>query len=292
MKKRTIITGAILAAGTAAAATYAAVNTFIKGLIYRDTITSSFLNDDYEVVKVKNKEDLILTGYLREIDHAKRTLVMVHDTGDDATSLTDYVTYFEKEMPEINILLIDLEAHGLSDGYVRGLGYKDVIDLAYWQAFLQRRYGKDHSLVMYGKGTGASTILFASGSDLLENVEVIISDGAYSSLAGYIMDRAYKVTHIAKGVILPIARRIIKKEAHYDMLEADTVKYVKENDIPTIFIHSKEDPRISLDHVFPLYNNNKSEKVLFPIKEKHIYDMDPEEGYSQTLTIFLNNYLK
>mgnify|MGYP007100775363 CR=1 FL=1 len=37
--------------------------------------------------------------------------------------------FFKERYPDWNILLVDACAHGQSDGYIRGLGIKDVKDL-------------------------------------------------------------------------------------------------------------------------------------------------------------------
>ncbi|MFQ7171810.1 MAG: hypothetical protein ACLRQF_06740 [Thomasclavelia ramosa] len=49
---------------------------------------------------------------------------------------------FKERYPDWNILLVDACAHGQSDGYIRGLGIKDVKDLVCWNEYLLKTYGK------------------------------------------------------------------------------------------------------------------------------------------------------
>lgn len=64
---------------------------------------------------------------------------------------------------------------------------------------------------------------------------------------------------------------------------------VKKNIIPTVYIHSKNDPDVPFSMVFPLYNHDSSNKLLFPIKEEHLYDLkDKDDSYSLSLIEFMN----
>lgn len=293
MKKKTILSGLLLGTLTTTASTLAAVNVFTKHYLYRSEIIKDDLSDlGASTIKIKNHKGLIQCGYLLEKAGATHTLLMLHELGKDASSLKPYVPYFEAMMPSANILLVDASAHGMSDGYIRGFGYHDVFDLMYWNKYLLQRFGDDHKIVLYGREMGANTCLNAAGLDKLKNVQAIISDSAYDDVLSYLTRLCFKEVKVAPYISGPMMRLIFKNEINLDPKDMDSVSYVKNNMIPTIYIHSKEDAKVPFKCIFPLYNKNKGECVLFPIKEDHLYEMNSEDPYSKTLEIFLNQNIR
>ena len=127
---------------------------------------------------------------------------------------------------------------------------------------------------------------------VLKNVKAIISDGAYTSpydIIGYRLEADYK---ISKYPAISIIARHIKKAVHIDLKE-NTAKYVRHNDIPTLYFHAKEDEFVPLKMVYPLYNKNRGEKVLFVLKdEKYLYELVENDDFKQTLSQFIKKYMK
>ena len=243
-------------------------------------------------IYIKNDQDIQLRGILIPKEKPQMTVLISHPFGLQAKDMQLYVPYFEDHLPEAQILLIDACAHGQSDGYIRGFGIKDVNDLVCWNKYLLETYGKDHKILMYGKEQGANTILNASGRHVLKNVEAIISDGAYTSpydIIGYRLEADYK---ISKYPAISIIARHIKKAVHIDLKE-NTTKYVRHNDIPTLYFHAKDDDFVPLKMVYPLYNKNRGEKVLFVLKdEKYLYELVENDDFKQTLSQFIKKYMK
>ncbi len=291
MKKSKLVLGSIVAgAVTGAAAMYKATVDFTKNMLYRNEIERTNVNDlDVDVIRLKNSRGLVLYGYLRKHDNAQRTLVMCHRLGENAGSLKTAAQAFEKLLPETNILLLDAAAHGTSDGYIRGFGYKDADDLEEWNNYLIEQFGEDMKIIMYGEGMGANTILNASGLGKLKNVTAIVSNGAYDNVSGYLAYHIFKKYKVTPKLSPIVMKNIFKNEAGMDIADMDTVRLVKNNMVPTIFMHSKEDADVPFRDVFELYNSNGGKAVLFPIKELHFYDMNQDDDYSKILSDFLKD---
>ena len=200
---------------------------------------------------------------------------------------------FLKELfPHSHVLLYDANGHGLSDGYIRGLGYKDVADLMYFNTYILQKYGEDHRVIMYGKGVGANTILNAASLNKLKNVDLIISEGAYAKAINYVANLCEKETKVSAALCKPIIHMTIKKEIKVDLNKLNTSDFVKHNNIPTIFVHSKNDKEVDFKNVLTLYNHNKSEKHLFPIVKDSLTDLDFNDDYSLTLKEYVNEIYK
>lgn len=298
-KKNTTLKGLLVltGVGTAAISAYTLSKKYAKKLLYRhhrQEDRPSLLESKYsgKNVYIKNKQNIRLRGILIPKENAKTTVVILHPFGLQAKDMQLYVQYFIEHIEDAQILLVDACAHGQSDGYIRGFGIKDINDLVCWNEYLLDTYGKGHQIVLYGKEQGANTILNAAGKHVLKNVKAIISDGAYTSpydIIGYRLEADYKVS---KHPTIDIVYRFIKKAVSIDIKDS-TTKYVRHNDIPTLFFHTKNDEFVPLKMVYPLYNKNRGEKVLFVLKdEKYLYELVENDDFKQTLSQFINKNIK
>lgn len=296
MKKKLAITGAVASTLTASTltASFALANQFAKKMLYREHLSKENQGNWYEElhaqkIKIKNHKGLYLQAYLIEKPQAKRTIVCLHSLLCSAYSLQKTVDYLQSIFEDENILMVDANAHGLSDGYIRGFGYRDIFDLMYFNTYLLQKYGDDHRIIMYGKGMGANTILNTAGLGKLKNVDLIISEGAYDNVYHYLSLRCQKELKVSKMICGPVIRKVIKDELNADIKKMNTVSLVKKNTIPTVYVHSKVDEDVPFQMVFPLYNHDSSNKLLFPIKEQNLYELkDKDDSYSLSLIEFMN----
>lgn len=296
MKKKIVLGSAVASTLTASTLTagIALANQYAKKVLYREHLSKEDQGNWYEdmdahKIKIKNHKGLSLQAYLIEKPMAKRTVVCLHGLMKSACSLQKTVDYLQSIFENTNILMIDANAHGLSDGYIRGFGYRDIFDLMYFNTYILQKYGQDHHIIMYGQGMGANTILNTSGLGKLKNVDLIISEGAYDNVYHYLTMRCQKEMKINKFICGPVIRKVIKSEIKTDIKRMNTVELVKQNNIPTVYVHSKNDNDVPFSMVFPLYNHDNSNKLLFPIKEEHLYDLkDKEDSYSLSLVEFMN----
>ena len=173
-KGKKVVTSLAVLAGLAsgAGALNAFANKTVKAMLYRhhkEDDKPSILETKYDAqsIYIKNHQGIRLRGVLIEAVDAKKTLVILHPFALEAKDMTLYVPFFKERYPDWNILLVDACAHGQSDGYIRGLGIKDVKDLVCWNEYLLKTYGKEHEIILYGKEAGANTILKAASKHLL-----------------------------------------------------------------------------------------------------------------------------
>lgn len=295
MKKRTLFASTVTLSTMSAG--YALIRQFSQSILYREHLEVKD-NEWYEdmggkKIKIKNHKKMILQGYFFFQENAQRTVIGLHALKKSASSLKESVVYLKQLFPDAHILLYDAHAHGLSDGYIRGFGYKDILDLMYFNTYILQKFGDDHRIIMYGQGMGANTILNAAGLGKLKNVDCIISEGAYTDVYHYLGALCQKETKIISSVCSPIIQRILKDEVGVNMKKMNTVHLVKDNQIPTVYIHSKNDSDVPFRMVFPLYNATNSYKFLFPIKKDYLYQLNGEEDdYLSSLQEFLNDTIR
>ena len=82
---------------------------------------------------------------------------------------------------DCNIMLVDMRAHGESEGEWAGSGWLDRRDVVAWCSWITARTGEDAQIIIHGQGMGATAALFAAEeSDFPTQVRAIISDSAYT----------------------------------------------------------------------------------------------------------------
>lgn len=276
-----------LATGAGVIGTYVVKTS--KDILYR--IKKDQENDpSLQSVVIKNKQGVKLHGYVVLQEHATQTMVLLHPFKKDARYMKPYLEYLKARMKDTNFFLIDARSHGLSDGYMRGLGIKDVDDLVCWNEYILNEFGNDHNIIIYGKEMGASTAIMAAGKHVLKNVSMIISDGAYTSFYQYAKDQILRKDKMPNQPTISLIKMKIKADSNINIKE-DVVRYARHNDIPTLYIHAKDDELVSLKHVYPFYNANRGSKELFVLKdEKQLYEMEESDGFRQTFMNFMQKY--
>lgn len=247
--------------------------------------------DDASLIQIKNQDGETLNGFYYDYQ-APITMLILHPYHLEATDMISYVEFFKTKM-HANFLLVDIYAHGDSDGNIIGLGGKDQEDLLAWVQYLDTHF--DGNIVLFGKEMGANIILNASGKlNKFEQIVAIISDGAYSSVREILGYRLQKDYYIIKFPFVCLMKYWIKKKYNIDIDALNTVELIKENQIPTLFIHTKKDRYVPLKQVFPLYNATRCNKELFVLKdEERLFDLEEnkDDDYLALLDQFIKEYI-
>lgn len=141
-----------------------------------------------------------------------------------------------------NILVIDNRAHGLSEGKVSSLGYKEYRDVIAWCKLLHDRFG-NKTVFLHGICIGASTALFAAVSkDCPDYVIGLSVEGMYvnfyqSFLNHMKVDRPNRIR-------FPVMQEVM---FHLWVLSGANVvtdgpiKRIRKLRKPILLLHSKED---------------------------------------------------
>lgn len=247
--------------------------------------------DGANFIQIKNRDGETLNGYYFNYQ-APNTMLILHPYGLDAMDMVSYVDFFKTRM-NCNFLLVDVYGHGGSDGEIYRLGGKDQDDLVDWLRYLDQHF--DGNIILFGKEMGANIILNASGKlKEFEQIKAIISDGAYANvkdIISYRLQRDYYIFHFPFVILM---RYIIKRKYGIDIHALDSVELVKQNQIPTMFIHTKKDCFVPLKQVFPLYNAARCKKELFVLKdEESLFQLDQSQGndYLSVLDMFIKEYI-
>ncbi|MER2235766.1 MAG: alpha/beta hydrolase [Candidatus Limivicinus sp.] len=195
-----------------------------------------------EDVWIQADDGLRLHAFLIPADvPSKKLVILHHGFTSKAMDNCAHAKFFHEE--GYDVLLLDLRAHGQSEGKYVGFGILDRFDTLRWVRYARERFGEACRIVLHGTSMGAATVLMALGLPEIQNsVSAVIADCAYTSPAeifAHVMKKDYHVPVAAP--IIKMNDLYSKKIAGYRFAEYSTLDALKDDRVPVLFIHGKED---------------------------------------------------
>ncbi len=160
-----------------------------------------------------------------------------------------------------NVLTIDGRAHGLSDGKINSLGYKEYRDVIEWAKMLHDREG-NRSVILHGICIGASTAVFtATSPDCPDYVRGIIADGMYQRFLDSFRNHMIADNHPLFPVMWE-AMMWIRLVSGADVVFDGPFRRIRKMNRPVLFLHSREDKFSTPDKAQELYDMCPSDKKI------------------------------
>ncbi len=154
-----------------------------------------------------------------------------------------YYSYFFAEpyrRSGYNVLVIDNRSHGLSEGRINSLGYKEYRDILAWGRMLRESKGVS-SVVLHGICIGGSTALFAmTDKDCPDYFDALIAEGMYTRF-GDSFDEHMILQGRPMFPFSPLAKAYIRLCAGADVVGDGPYKRLPLLTKPALLLHSKVD---------------------------------------------------
>lgn len=219
----------------------------------------------HEDLYITSSDGLKLHGTYFPCEGSKKIAVCFH--GYTSEGMNDYSTlalfYLDKGY---NLLLVDQRAHGQSEGKYIGFGCLDRYDAKLWIEEMIKKLGEDCKIVLHGDSMGGATVLMTTGLELPPQVKAAISDCAFTSAWEVFSSVLKNMYHLPAFPILPLANRMVKKNAGYELDECNAREEVAKATIPILFMHGDADTFVPCSMVHELYDACKTEKKLVIIE--------------------------
>lgn len=251
-----------------------------------------WLEQNATEVEIISRDGLKLKGY--EIKSKQRSnvwVIIVHGYMGRGSDMVKYVPYITNNNT-YNSLIIDLRAHGKSEGEYIGMGWKDRYDLELWiDKILEEN--KTAKIILYGISMGAATVTMATGDNLQEQVKLVIADCGYTSVWDEFKVHLKKILHVLPFPLLYTASMMSKIYAGYGFKEASTVKQVRKSKTPTLFIHGTKDKFVPFSMLNKIYTNANCKKEKLEIDDAahaESCSINPEK-YWGTVQKFIKQYI-
>lgn len=193
---------------------------------------------DPERVYIKSYDGLKLVGHY--IDNPERKAVVLAVHGYRSCALNDF-SCSAKYLYErgCSLLMIDMRAHGESEGNTITFGVKEKYDVRLWCEYLENRF-PETPVLLIGVSMGAATVMMASGLDLPGCVRGIIADCGYTSpraIYESVMSRFGRIT----PALVRTAEALAKRRVGFRFDDGDTRTELIKNKLPITIVHGTGD---------------------------------------------------
>ena len=242
-------------------------------------------------VEIISKDGLKLVGYeIKARQNSNIWVIAVHGYMGSGTDMIPYVEKFRSY--GYNGLIIDLRAHGRSEGQYIGMGWLDRYDLRMWIDKIIEE-NKNCKIILYGISMGAATVSMTTGEELPKEVKLAIADCGYTSVWEEFAVHLKKILHVLPFPLLYVASFMSKMFVGYGFKEASTIKQLKKSKTPTLFIHGKKDKFVPFSMLDKIYKSAQCEKEKLEIEEAahaESCNINPDK-YWGTIEKFIEKYI-
>lgn len=260
---------------------------------YIDQIKRLNLEDYYNYLP---KEEIILKstygynikGLFIPNGNSKKCIIICHGITANLNYSVKYIKPFYSR--GYSIFIYDHRNHGLSGGNYTSMGYYEKYDLKTCVDFIFNKLGADTTLGVLGESMGAGTVLQYCAID--NRASFCIEDCGYSDvfdLFKYRLKEDYKINF---PPLMYMANLMMKIKYGWTFKAASPIKYIKDIEIPILFIHGDKDDYVPTYMVYDLYNaKSKGFKDIYVAKNaKHAeaFLIDPVK-YDEIIDNFLKN---
>jgi len=251
--------------------------------------TDKFVNEPKQDWQIKSKfNGSKLYGWFTDNDDDK-TVIMVHGFGVDHTSLDVHAQLFDRL--GCNVLQIDNQAAGKSEGKYLGFGYIESLDLLNWINEVISKRPND-KIILFGASMGAATVMLTSGNNLPKNVKLIIEDSGYTSAYDILSYQCQKRYHIKGKWLIKGISLASRVRAGFSYAKTDCMKALEKNTLPILFMHGRNDFTVPFEMREKLLTCGQFPKMSYESQGVHIrsYYVDSKK-YQSTVDKFLKMYL-
>lgn len=217
-----------------------------------------------EEVNILSRDGLKLHAYYLPAGSPSNKLAIIHH-GFTSKALDNAAHAMFFHQLGYGVLLLDLRAHGESEGKYVGFGILDRFDTLEWVRYCRKRFGRNIRIVLHGTSMGGATVLMTLGfPEIQKTVTAVIADCGYTSPSDIFSHVIKKNYHLPPAPILKTTNVAAKSLAGYRYDDYSTVDALKDNQVPVLFIHGSEDKFV------PTWMSQKNYDVC-PSKKKLLF---------------------
>ncbi len=211
-----------------------------------------------EDVYVQSFDGLKLHGLLYK-GSEEEVVICAH--GYHASAKDDYADKIEMYRRRgSTVLMVDMRAHGQSEGRYLGFSEHDKYDLKSWVEKVNSLYDNPR-IYLHGISMGGASVVHTADMHL-KNVKGIIDDCGYNTIDDIVralITTNYGVPYFPLAKLAEMWSKLINHVGFKDSIGEEIVKC---GEVPIVFIHGKEDNFVPCWMSERMYENCKSPKEL------------------------------
>jgi pimeloyl-ACP methyl ester carboxylesterase len=201
----------------------------------------------YREVAVQSSDGLSLGGWWVVRDGSSCAAVLVHGWGGDRSDLHVVETALVYHRAGFNVLMLDLRAHGESEGDRITAGYREVRDVRGALSWLGKRGFDPEDVVLHGWSLGGAAVMQAAPG---RGVAAVVEEAAYADLPPLLRERLPEAGGLPAffnpGIFL-MGRLFLGIDPRA-VRPVEEARQLYREGVPFMIIHSRDDEMIPFEH--------------------------------------------
>jgi uncharacterized protein len=202
---------------------------------------------DYRDVGLRSSDGLSLSGWWVGKNGSSRAAVLVHGWGGDGSDLHVVETALIYHRAGFNVLMLDLRAHGRSEGERVTIGYREARDVRGALAWLQERGFDPEDVVLHGWSLGGAAVVQAAPA---AGVAAVVEEAGYADLSPLLWERIPESSGLpaffTPGILL--MGRLLLGIDYRAVRPVEEAAQLYREGVPFMIIHSHDDEMIPFEH--------------------------------------------
>ena len=239
----------------------------------------------YSRVLLETKSGLEIEGWISRKESAMGTVILVHGLGSNkGEHLTEAIAFYELGY---NVMLIDLRAHGNSDGTSHSIGVREAEEVKL--AFDHVKNSGEKNIIMWGMSLGAVVISRAVYEHDIQPSHVVL-EMPFDRLQDHLKARA-RVLGFPSEPFGFFVTFWAGAEQGYWGYGHRTSKYVKRMKMPVLLQWGAKDEYVMKKEVDRIFNNISADKKEFVVYDnaghERLLARDPSK-WQEVVTKFIS----
>jgi len=244
-----------------------------RGPTYRKITSEERPEFPYQTVRLFTKDSLSLEGWYIPVDSSKGTVILFHGLGGNKSSLLKQA--YEFRVLRFNVMLVDLRAHGKSDGNTTTMGFREAEDVKLAYEYISKT--REKNIILYGISLGSFVIAKALSDYNIEPSRIIL-EIPFSNIRKVIGVRGKMIGFPERsfGSFITFWASIEQK---FNGFKEDTYKYVRKINCPVLMQCGETDIFASPPERDIIFENIASRQKKLVVYEHAVHqrllDADP-----------------
>lgn len=249
----------------------------------------SEFNLSIDTISVTSSDALQLYGVWchSNIQDVKGTVLMIHGIGSCKDRFLPYAEWLANQ--GYQSLLIDLRAHGMSEGDYVTYGYYEVDDIMRFVDTINKQY-KTGKIGIWGQSLGAAISLQTMAKD--SRISFGIIESTYSTFDEVVIDYSKRIFKISLGWINDYVIWRAQSIASFDKTGIHPEKACEQITQPILLVHGTADDRIDVSYAKrnfkALASKDKELYLIEGANHVNIWEIGGE-SYHDKCSEFLNH---
>ena len=218
------------------------------------------------LLRINALRDTFVTMPTGERHHAlyirnggNKTALVLHGWRDCSISFLYLARLYERELG-YSVVVPDLHAHGLSEGDMIQMGWKDRKDALHWLSVF-----RTDTMVVHGVSMGAATAMMLSAEPLPKGIRDIrfVEDCGYTSVWEEFAGELKNQFGLPEFPLMFTTSLLCKLCYGWSFGEASALDAVRKSTHPMLFIHGSNDTFVPTEMVRRLYDAKSGKKALW-----------------------------